>query len=87
MYYNNYVDWSDIMTSNEYETNFSKSKQCLTTGLVLGTTLAATTIINPKIRKVAIPTYKYLAKQQMKILAGVGLFSIVSMISSKDESF
>ena len=76
-----------MTTSNEYETNFSKSKQCLTTGLVLGTTLVATSIINPKIRKVAIPTYKYLAKQQMKILAGVGLFSIVSMISSKDESF
>lgn len=75
------------MTSNEYETNFSKSKQFLTTGLVLGTTLVATSIINPKIRKVAIPTYKYLGKQQMKILAGVGLFSIVSMISSKDESF
>ena len=75
------------MTSNEYETNFSKSKQYLTTGLVLGTTLVATSIINPKIRKVAIPTYKYLGKQQMKILAGVGLFSIVSMISSKDESF
>ena len=85
------------MTSNEYEfyktkacscyKNLAKSKKYLTSGLILGTTLAATSIINPKIRKVALPTYKYLAKQQVKILAGVGLFSIVSMITSKDQNF
>lgn len=85
------------MTLDEYEfykiknssfcKNSPKSKQYLTTGLILGTTLAATSIMNPKIRKFAIPTYKYLAKQQVKILAGIGMFSIASLLSCKDEYF
>lgn len=64
--------------------NFIKDNPGLTTGLVIGGVLTTAAIINPTTRKVTIPTFKFVAKQQFKILAGVGLFSIASFISSQD---
>ena len=88
------------MTSNEYnecncyccETDSSssikkivKDNPAITTGIVIGTALTAATIISPTVRKITVPTCKYLAKQQLKILAGIGLFSIATFISTQDD--
>lgn len=56
----------------------------LTSGIVIGGALTTASLINPTIRKVTIPTFKFISKQQLKILAGVGLFSIASFLSSQD---
>ena len=56
----------------------------LTSGIIIGGALTTASLINPTIRKVTIPTFKFIAKQQFKILAGVGLFSIASFVSSQD---
>lgn len=88
------------MTSNEYheydycccesETSssikkFAQNNPGLTAGIVLGSALTAATIISPTVRRVTVPTCKYLAKQQLKILAGVGLFSIATFLIAQDD--
>ncbi|MGL5348035.1 MAG: hypothetical protein ACRDA3_11845 [Peptostreptococcaceae bacterium] len=61
-----------------------KNNPGLTSGIVIGGALTTASLINPTLRKVTLPTFKFIAKQQLKILAGVGLFSIASFISSQD---
>lgn len=64
---------------------FTQSNPLLTKGLLVGSTLAAATIISPKVRKVTIPTCKFLAKQQLKLLAGIGVLSIATYITSNSS--
>ncbi|MGL4914580.1 MAG: hypothetical protein ACRC3Y_19345 [Romboutsia sp.] len=71
--------------SNELK-SFVKSNPLLTKGLVAGSTLTIATIISPKVRKVTIPTCKFLAKQQLKLLAGIGVLSIATYISSQSTN-
>lgn len=88
------------MTSNEYNEydfyfyenesspsikEFAKNNPALTTGIAIGSIFTATTLISPKVRKVTIPTCKFLAKQQLKILAGIGLFSIANLLVNEDD--
>ncbi|MCR8745063.1 hypothetical protein [Romboutsia lituseburensis] len=61
---------------------FAQSNPLLTKGLLVGSTLAAATIISPTVRKITIPTCKFLAKQQFKFLAGIGVLSIATYITS-----
>lgn len=85
---NEYYEYDCCCCKNETSSSikkFIKNNPGLTAGIVLGSALTAATIINPTVRKFTVPTCKYLAKQQLKMLAGVGLFSIATFLIAQDD--
>ncbi len=77
--FNNCSNCDDL--SNNMK-NFTKSNPTLTTGILVGSALVTANIISPSIRKITIPTCKFVAKQQLKLLAGIGVLSIATYIAS-----
>ena len=62
--------------------SFSKINPLLVKGLLVGSTLTAATIVSPKVRKVT----GFIAKQQLKLLAGIGILSIATYISKQNDN-
>ena len=63
-----------------------KDNQLLKGILIGSTTLAALSVISPSIRKITTSTVKATCKQQMKLLAGIGVLSIIAnYISNLDD--
>ena len=62
-----------------------KDNQLLKGILIGSTTLAALSVISPSIRKITTSTDKATCKQQMKLLAGIGVLSIANYISNLDD--
>ncbi|WP_195939597.1 hypothetical protein [Romboutsia sp. 1001713B170131_170501_G6] len=62
-----------------------KDNQLLKGILIGSTTLAALSVISPSVRKVTTSTVKATCKQQMKLLAGIGILSIANYISNLDD--
>ncbi|CEI73505.1 MULTISPECIES: hypothetical protein [Romboutsia] len=62
-----------------------KDNQLLKGILIGSTTLAALSVISPSIRKITTSTVKATCKQQMKLLAGIGVLSIANYISNLDD--
>lgn len=80
------------MTSNEFESSIKKcSCYCsdlpplITTGIAIGSVLTTASILNPKVRKITIPILKYTAKQQLRLLAGIGVLSIATYIANSQS--
>lgn len=67
--------------------NFAKNNPALTTGLAAASVVATASIISPKIRKMTAPVCKYALKQQLKLLAGIGILSIANTISNQSNLF
>ena len=65
--------------------NFTKNNPLVATVLVAGSTLTTASIISPTMRKFTVPTCKFIAKQQLKFLAGIGVLSIATYISSQSN--
>lgn len=63
--------------------SFARDNPLLTKGLLIGSTLTIASIVNPNVRKITIPTCKFLAKQQLKLLAGIGVLSIATYSTKK----
>lgn len=62
-----------------------KDNQLLKGILIGSTTLAALSVISPSVRKITTSTIKATCKQQMKLLAGIGILSIANYISNLDD--
>lgn len=62
-----------------------KDNQLLKGILIGSTTLAALSVISPSVRKITTSTVKATCKQQMKLLAGIGVLSIANYISNLDD--
>lgn len=62
-----------------------KGNQLLKGILIGSTTLAALSVISPSVRKVTTSTVKATCKQQMKLLAGIGILSIANYVSNLDD--
>lgn len=62
-----------------------KDNQLLKGILIGSTTLAALSVISPSVRKITTSTVKATCKQQMKLLAGIGILSIANYISNLDD--
>ncbi|MCH1960771.1 MULTISPECIES: hypothetical protein [Romboutsia] len=62
-----------------------KDNQLLKGILIGSATLAALSVISPSIRKITTSTVKATCKQQMKLLAGIGVLSIANYISNLDD--
>lgn len=58
----------------------------LSTSLAVGSILTTASIVSPMVRKITIPTCKYLIKQQARLLVGVGIFSLATYISNNSNS-
>lgn len=56
-----------------------------TTGIIVGSALTTATILSPRVRKVTIPVAKYVAKQQLRMLAGIGMLSIATYLASAPD--
>ncbi|MEF9990511.1 MAG: hypothetical protein RRZ84_06025 [Romboutsia sp.] len=54
----------------------------ITTGIVVGCSITAASIISPRVRKITVPVFKYALKQQMRLLAGIGVLSIATLLAS-----
>ena len=63
--------------------NFIKNFPALSILIASGTIISATTLFNPKARKVLFPAIKYIGKQQLKLFAGIGILSISTYIAKK----
>ena len=61
---------------------FTGNNPMLATGIIAGSALATASIISPTIRKITVPTCKFVVKQQLKLLAGIGVLSIATYIAS-----
>lgn len=62
-----------------------KDNQLLKGILIGSATLAALSVISPSIRKITTSTVKATCKQQMKLLAGIGVLSIANYIANLDD--
>ena len=63
--------------------NFIKDYPALSILIASGAIVSATTLFNPKARKVLFPAIKYIGKQQLKLFAGIGILSISTYIAKK----
>lgn len=83
------------MTSKEFKNEFTecccncssdffRSYPILTTVIASTTILSTASLVNPKARKVLLPAFKYLGKQQLKLFAGIGIFSIATYIAKQN---
>ena len=66
--------------------NFMNQCPALSTSIAVGSVIATASVISPIVRKVTVPSCKYLAKQQIKLLAGIGVFSIANYIAKNSSS-
>lgn len=62
--------------------NFIKDYPALSTLVISGAIISATTLFSSKSRKVLFPAVKYIGKQQLKLFAGIGILSIATYIAS-----
>lgn len=58
----------------------------VTTGIAMASALTTATILSPKIRKITIPLTKFVAKQQIKLLAGIGVLSVATYITNSSSN-
>lgn len=56
------------------------------TGLVVGSALTTATVLSPTIRKITVPIAKFAIKQQFRLLAGLGVLSIATYITSSSSN-
>lgn len=76
------------MTTKQINSCCCKNIKChpmLAVGTAIGATLVVSSIINPKIRKVTVPTCKFLVKQQFNLLAGLGILVLANYISNNSD--
>ncbi|RDY28896.1 hypothetical protein CHL78_002950 [Romboutsia weinsteinii] len=62
-----------------------KENPLLSTGAVIGSTLFIASAISPTVRKVTVPTCKYLLKQQINLLAGVGILYLANYVTNNSD--
>ncbi|MBO3445607.1 hypothetical protein [Clostridium sp. CCUG 7971] len=76
-------------TSDYYNNfkNFAKNNPALTTGLATASVIATASVVSPKVRKVTMPVCKYVVKQQLKLLTGIGLLSVARSISNQSNLY
>jgi len=68
--------------SNDFK-KFTGNNPMLATGIIAGSALATASIISPTIRKITVPTCKFVVKQQLKLLAGIGALSIATYLTNQ----
>ncbi|QJA08988.1 hypothetical protein HF520_08520 [Romboutsia sp. CE17] len=66
------------------KSNFISEYPLLTTLITSGTILSTTALLSQKGRKILIPTFKYIGKQQLKLFAGIGILSIANYITKEN---
>ena len=75
---------------NNCTSKFISNYPLLSTVIASSTILTVAGLINPKSRKIIIPTVKYVGKQQLKLFAGIGILSLATFytrnISSNDNN-
>ncbi|MGL6105282.1 hypothetical protein [Romboutsia sp.] len=86
------------MTSNEYNKDYYETSHLslpkknidnntiVKTGLVAGCAIIAANLVCPTVRKVTVPTCNFFAKQQIKLLAGIGILFTATYITSQDKN-
>ena len=62
-----------------------KENPILSTGAVIGSTLVIASAISPTVRKITVPTCKYLLKQQINLLAGVGILYLANYVTNNSD--
>jgi hypothetical protein len=85
---NEETNFNDVSSSTDYYANlknFAKSNPAFSTGIAAASVIATTSVISPKVRKVTVPVCKYVAKQQLKLLTGIGLLSVARSISNQSN--
>ena len=63
---------------NNSTSKFISNYPLLSTVVASGTILTISGLVNPKSRKILIPTIKYIGKQQLKLFAGIGVLSLAT---------
>lgn len=65
---------------------FTGNNPMLATGIIASSALATASIISPTIRKITVPTCKFVVKQQLKLLTGIGVLSIATYIANQSSN-
>ena len=76
---------------NDCTSKFISSYPLLSTVVASSTILTIAGLVNPKSRKIIVPTIKYVGKQQLKLFAGIGILSLATFytknIGSNDNNY
>lgn len=76
--------------NNDYDLELEDNCPITSALFIFGAIISISALLNSKSRKFLFSTVKFLGKQQLKLLAGVGIFSIATFISKNiysDEDF
>ncbi|MGL5693131.1 MAG: hypothetical protein ACRCXA_03580 [Peptostreptococcaceae bacterium] len=73
---------NNLNNHNDSNLELESNYPLFTALLASGAIISIATLLNSKSRKFVFSTFKFIGKQQLKLLAGVGIFSIATFISN-----